>query len=531
MKIYLYDTTLRDGCQGEGISFSLEDKLKVATKLDWLGIDYIEGGWPGSNPKDKEFFRRARRQRWQGRLCAFGSTRRPNLAAEQDKNLRAIVEAGVPVATIVGKSWDFHVLTALETSLAENLAMIRQSIAFLKGYGLEVVYDAEHFFDGYHANADYALATVRAAAEAGADWVVLCDTNGGSLPHEVEEIVHQVKKVLPVRLGVHTHNDSAVAVANALAAVRAGVEQVQGTVNGLGERCGNADLCAIIPNLQLKMGHCCLSEEQLARLTEVSRYVNEIANLVPQANQPFVGQGAFAHKAGVHVSAILKHDGTYEHISPEKVGNRRRVLVSELAGTSNIVYKARELGLDIEPSAEGRRLIELVKELEHKGYQYEGAEASLELLMRRALGLYRPAFVLETLQVLVEKRAQDLSVSVAVIKVRVGNQVVHTAAEGNGPVNALDNALRKALESFYPVLKGMRLTDYKVRVLDEKDGTGAKVRVLIESQDAEGSWSTVGVSENIIEASWQALVDSMDYALLKRQKTAAKDARVAGEEG
>lgn len=531
MKIYLYDTTLRDGCQGEGISFSLEDKLKVATKLDWLGIDYIEGGWPGSNPKDKEFFRRVRRQRWQGRLCAFGSTRRPNLAAEQDKNLRAIVEAGVPVATIVGKSWDFHVLTALETSLAENLAMIRQSIAFLKGYGLEVVYDAEHFFDGYHANADYALATVRAAAEAGADWVVLCDTNGGSLPHEVEEIVHQVKKVLPVRLGVHTHNDSAVAVANALAAVRAGVEQVQGTVNGLGERCGNADLCAIIPNLQLKMGHCCLSEEQLARLTEVSRYVNEIANLVPQANQPFVGQGAFAHKAGVHVSAILKHDGTYEHISPEKVGNRRRVLVSELAGTSNIVYKARELGLDIEPSAEGRRLIELVKELEHKGYQYEGAEASLELLMRRALGLYRPAFVLETLQVLVEKRAQDLSVSVAVIKVRVGNQVVHTAAEGNGPVNALDNALRKALESFYPVLKGMRLTDYKVRVLDEKDGTGAKVRVLIESQDAEGSWSTVGVSENIIEASWQALVDSMDYALLKRQKTAAKDARVAGEEG
>lgn len=517
MKVYLYDTTLRDGSQGEGISFSVEDKLKVAAKLDWLGIDYIEGGWPDSNPKDKEFFRRARKLSWRARLAAFGSTRRPGTTAETDKNLRALVEAGVPVATIVGKSWDFHVITALETTLAENLNMIRESVGYLKSYGLEVVYDAEHFFDGYRANSDYALATVRAAVEAGADWVVLCDTNGGSLPHQVEEIVREVKKRVSVRLGVHAHNDSDVAVANSLVAVRAGVEQVQGTINGLGERCGNANLCSVIPNLELKMGYQCLGEERLTRLTEVSRYVSEIANVVPQANQPFVGHSAFAHKGGIHVSAILKHDQTYEHIPPEKVGNRRRVLVSELSGTSNIIYKARELGLDVEPSVQGRKLIELIKELEHQGYQYEGAEASLELLMRRALGLYRPAFQLESLQILVEKRAHT-EVSVAVVKVRVGDQVVHTAAEGNGPVNALDNALRKALESFYPVLKGMRLTDYKVRVLDEKSGTGAKVRVLIESQDAEGSWSTVGVSENIIEASWQALVDSMEYALLKHQK-------------
>ncbi|MGB9886128.1 MAG: citramalate synthase [Moorellales bacterium] len=517
-KVFLYDTTLRDGSQGEGVAFSLEDKLKVAAKLDWLGVDYIEGGWPGSNPKDQEFFRRARRQSWRSKLAAFGSTRRPHTRAESDRNLRALVEAETPVATIVGKSWDFHVLTALETSLAENLSMIRESVAFIKSHGLVVVYDAEHFFDGYRANPDYALATLRAAVEAGADWVVLCDTNGGSLPHQVEETVREVRRLLPVRLGIHAHNDSEVAVANSLAAVRAGAEQVQGTVNGLGERCGNANLCSVIPNLQLKMGYSCLSEEQLARLTEVSRYVSEIANLAPQANQPFVGQSAFAHKGGIHVSAVLKHNQTYEHIPPEKVGNRRRVLVSELAGTSNLVYKARELGLEIEPTVEGRRLIELIKQLEHRGYQYEGAEASLELLMRRALGLYEPAFELESLQVMVEKRRPDWSVSVAVVKVRVGNQVVHTAAEGNGPVNALDNALRKALESFYPVLREMRLTDYKVRVLDEKSGTGAKVRVLIESQDGEGSWSTVGVSENIIEASWQALVDSMDYALLKRQK-------------
>lgn len=525
MKAYIYDTTLRDGSQGEGVSFSLEDKLKVAVKLDLLGVDFLEGGWPGSNPKDQEFFRRALNLHLRTRLAAFGSTRRANKPTHQDKNLRALVESGVPVATIVGKSWDFHVLKALETSLEENLAMIRESIAFLKGNGLEVVYDAEHFFDGFRANRDYALETVRAAAEAGADWVVLCDTNGGYLPEDISEVVRRVKASLPVRLGIHAHNDSDLAVANTLAAVYAGVEQVQGTINGLGERCGNANLCSVIPNLQLKRGYQCITSEQLSRLTEVSHYVSEIANVVPHANQPFVGKSAFAHKGGIHVSAILKHNETYEHIPPAMVGNQQRVLVSELSGTSNIVYKAREMGLEIEPTVEGRKLIELVKKLESEGYKYEGAEASLELLLCRSLDRYRPAFELEALQVLMEKRGQS-EVSVAVLKVRVGNQVMHTAAEGKGPVNSLDNALRKALESFYPVVKQMRLADYKVRVLDEKEGTAAKVRVLIESQDAEGSWSTVGVSENIIEASWQALVDSIDYMLLKRQK-AVQDTAVS----
>jgi 2-isopropylmalate synthase len=525
--IQVYDTTLRDGTQGEGIAFSVEDKIKIARRLDRMGFHYVEGGWPGSNPKDAEFFRLIREERFQNaKISAFGSTRRAGREADADPNLLAIVESGVRVATIFGKSWDFHVFRALGTTLEENLNMVRDSVAFLKSRGLEVIFDAEHFFDGYRANPQYAMAVVRAAQEAGADTVVLCDTNGGSLPTELKEIVAYVRQLLDVPLGIHAHNDGGLAVANTLLAVEAGCTQVQGTINGYGERCGNADLCAVIPNLVFKKRLPCVPEENLVYLTDLSRYVNELANMNPEARQPFVGTSAFAHKGGVHVHALLKDSHTYEHVPPESVGNKRRVLVSELSGLSNLVYKYRELNLGLEQdSAEYRRILNDLKELEHQGFQFEGAEGSFELLLRKAYNGYQKPFVLETMRILTELREEGHVYSEAIIKLRVHDQVVHTAAEGNGPVNALDAALRKALEEFYPAIRKMQLHDYKVRVLNEKGGTAAVVRVLIETGDGRKSWGTVGVSSNIIEASWQALADSFAYGILKLGENSGSESK------
>jgi 2-isopropylmalate synthase len=514
--VSIFDTTLRDGTQGEGISLSVDDKLKIAQKLDQLGVNYIEGGWPGSNSKDIEFFHRAKELNLvQAKITAFGSTRRKDSKAESDANLNRLVEAGVSVASIFGKSWDFHVHTAIQTTLEENIAMIYDSVRYLKSKGMEVIYLGEHFFDGYKNNAEYALQTVLKAEEAGADWIVLCDTNGGSLPGEVSDIVNAVCHSLNVPVGIHAHNDCELGVANSIAAVQAGARQVQGTINGFGERCGNANLCSVIPNLQLKLNYNCITSDQLQNLTSVARYVSEIANVNMPVNQPFVGAAAFAHKGGIHVSAIMKHPKTYEHITPELVGNKQRVLVSELAGQSNLMVKAQELNLDLNKQhTQTRDIIEKIKELEHRGYQFEGADASLELLLRRAFQDIKEAFTVESFKLLVEKSAGNAVASEAIVKLNVHGETVYTAAEGNGPVNALDNALRKALIQFYPDIKQMHLTDYKVRVLDEKDATAAKVRVLIETTDFQNTWNTVGVSENVIEASWEALVDSIHYALI-----------------
>jgi 2-isopropylmalate synthase len=521
VRVLIYDTTLRDGSQGEGISMTVDDKLKITRKLDDLGVAYVEGGWPGSNPKDIEYFRRVRSLPLRkARLAAFGSTRKAGASVGEDANIRALLEADTPCVCIFGKTWDFHVFTALQTTLEENLNMIRDSVGYLKDSNREVVYDAEHFFDGFKANPDYALATLKTAAAAGADWIVLCDTNGGSLTFEIEEICRQVAGSIEAPLGIHAHNDVELAVANSITAVRCGARMVQGTINGYGERCGNANLCSVIANLQLKLDCRCLEPGLLQHLTEASHYVDEIANMTPRAQQPFVGASAFAHKAGIHVSAILKNQATYEHIDPELVGNHRRILISDQAGVSNIFSKARDLGLELQQSSpEARNLIGQIKDLEHQGYQFEGADASLELLLLRALGRYREFFTLERLNVHVVKRPDDDEVisTEATIKLRVGDQVMHTAAEGNGPVAALDNALRKALEGFYPCLGEMSLVDYKVRVLDGKGGACSTVRVLIESSANQDVWSTVGVSENIIEASWQALADSINYALLKSE--------------
>ena len=514
--IFVFDTTLRDGTQGEGISLSADDKIKIALKLDALGVQYIEGGIPGSNSKDIEFFKRVQELGLNAKVTAFGSTRRKNSAVQDDANLHRILESGAQAATLVGKSWDFHVHTALQTTLEENLAMIYDSIAYLKQHGLEVIFDAEHFFDGYKHNPEYALSVLAKAREAGADWLVMCDTNGGTLPHEVHRIVSSVNAHLPgAPLGIHTHNDCELAVANTLSAVQAGVTHVQGTINGYGERCGNANLCSIIPNLQLKLGYDVIGDENLANLTNTARYVSEIANVNMPVNQPYVGNAAFAHKGGIHVSAILRDSRTYEHIQPEKVGNKQRILVSELAGQSNIVSKAQDMGLPFDPSSEqSKHVIHKIKDLEHQGYQFEGADASLELLLREASGELQELFTFESFKMLVEKTAGRPVVSEAFVKINVAGQSIYTAAEGNGPVNALDNALRKALLQYFPSLKNMHLSDYKVRVLDDKDATAARVRVLIESKNTEDSWNTVGVSGNVIEASWEALVDSMRYALL-----------------
>jgi len=520
--IRIYDTTLRDGTQGEGVSFSMEDKVRLASKLDALGIHYIEGGWPGSNPKDLRFFRRMQDVGLkQAKLAAFSMTRRAGGAADNDDNMRALIDAGAPVATIVGKSWDFHVTGALGTTLPENLDMIRDTIAFLRPTMEEVLFDAEHFFDGFKKNRDYALETVRAAADAGAHWIVLCDTNGGTLPFELIEIIREVKRHVRTPLGIHVHNDAECAVANSLAAVREGADQVQGTINGFGERCGNANLVSVIPSLVLKMGLECIPEASLHELRDVSRFTSELANRKPWSSQPYVGDSAFAHKGGMHVSAVVKHPETYEHVAPESVGNHRRVLVSELSGKSNVLWKAREYGIDLDrETPDSRRILDQLKALEDQGFQFEGAEASFELLMERALGRHKAYFELDAYRVIVEEQSTTGEpVAEATVRVKVKGMLEHTAAAGNGPVNALDHALRKALEEFYPNLREMRLLDYKVRILDESAGTAAKTRVLITSGDGEDTWGTVGVAENIIEASWQALVDSIEYKLRRDDRT------------
>ncbi len=515
-RIRIYDTTLRDGTQGENISFSAEEKLKIALRLDELGVDYIEGGWPGSNPRDLRFFEIARTVPLRhARLAAFGCTRKPGATAEEDPHLAALLQSGAPVATVFGKSWDLHVTRILETSLEENLAMIRETIAHLKRHGLEVIYDAEHFFDGYRRNPGYALETVRVAAKAGADAIVFCDTNGGSLPGEIAAALRAAaERTGGVPLGIHTHNDCGLAVANTLAAVEAGASLVQGTINGYGERCGNADLTSVLPILALKMGRTVAAD--LRQLKSLSRFVSETANVVPLHARPFVGRSAFAHKGGVHVSAVMKTPEAYEHIDPALVGNSRRVLVSDLAGRSNIAYKARELGVPLEGKpGDARRIVEEIKQLEQEGYQFDVADGSLQILLEKLTGRFEPHFELESFRVTIEKDRDLPCQAHATVKIRVNGKQELTAAEGYGPVSALDNALRKALGRFFPDLDTMRLTDFKVRVIDGDRGTAARVRVLIDSRDREGLWSTIGVSEDIIEASWQALADSFQVKLAR----------------
>ncbi len=519
-KIFTYDTTLRDGTQGEEVSFSAEDKVKIAKRLDAFGIDYIEGGWPGSNPKDMEFFEKVRSVKFtHAKIAAFGSTRRAKNKVEDDANIKALLDAQTPVVTIFGKTWLLHVKEALQITEEENLEIISDSVSFLKKNGKEVVYDAEHFFDGYKSDKAYAIKTLDAAQRSGADVIVLCDTNGGTMPWEVSSIVDEIKKYITVQLGIHTHNDCELGVANALAAIEKGAIHVQGTINGYGERCGNANLCSIIPNLQIKMGLETVGMEQLKKLTDVSRYVSELANLKHKKNLAYVGESAFAHKGGVHVSAVMKTPKTYEHIQPEIVGNVRRVLVSDLSGRSNVLYKAEELGLKLnDKSPEAQKIVDELKEMEHYGYYFEDAEASFELLVKKHTGEIEKLFELERFKISIHKDSNDKEArSEAMIKIRVGNETEMTAAEGNGPVNAMDKALRKALERFYPQLKEIHLTDYKVRVLDSQNATAAKVRVLIETKNGNSSWNTVGVSSDVVDASWKALVDSITYHLLKHK--------------
>jgi 2-isopropylmalate synthase len=517
-RVYLYDTTLRDGTQAEDVSFLVADKIRIAQKLDELGIDYIEGGWPGSNPKDISFFKDIKKVKLShAKIAAFGSTRRARTTPARDNNIQTLIQAEPDTVTIFGKGWDFHVREALRISLEQNLELIYDSLAYLKEHVSEVIYDAEHFFDGYKANPEYAIKTLEAAQQANVDCIVLCDTNGGSLPFEVSRIIKQVKKTIKLPLGIHAHNDSECAVANSLAAVDQGVVQVQGTINGFGERCGNANLCSILPALKLKMGRECVSDQQLESLRIASRYVYELANLVPNKHQPYVGNSAFAHKGGVHVSAIQRHPETYEHMRPEKVGNTTRVLVSDLSGRSNILAKAEQFELNLDSKDPVTlEILEDIKKLENQGFQFEGAEASFELLMRKALGTARNFFSVIGFRVIDSKRHEDdMPLSEATVKVKVGGTIEHTAAEGSGPVNALDHALRKALEQFYPKLKEMKLFDYKVRVLPAGKGTASVTRVLIESGDKAGRWGTVGVSDNIIDASYQALIDALQYKLMR----------------
>jgi 2-isopropylmalate synthase len=513
-EIYLYDTTLRDGAQREGISYSADDKLKIVKGLDEFGIHYIEGGWPGSNPKDAVFFQRAKNLRLKhAKIAAFGTTLKKGGKVENDPNLQALLAAETPVVTLVGKSWDMHVSSVLEATLDENLALIGKSVAYFKTFGREVVYDAEHFFNGYKANPDYALETLRTAARAGADVLVLCETNGGALPWEVEAIVKIVVAAFDKPIGIHTHDDSGCGVANTLMAVRAGAVQVQGTINGYGERVGNANLCTIIPDLQLKMGKVCLPPENLARLTEFSNFIAEVTNLPQDKHLPFVGASAFAHKGGIHVAAVLKNEASYQHIDPALVGNYRRTVVSELSGRGNVVEKSREFGLDVD-TVQAREVLEQIKALEAQGFTFESAEASISVIVQRLLPGYQPPFELIDFTVVVEHRQGRGMLAEATVKVRIGDQVKHTAAEGNGPVSALDAALRKALLDVYPALAHVRLDDYKVRILDSENGTGAAVRVLVDTKNGSRRWSTVGASTNIIEASWRAMADSFEYALL-----------------
>jgi 2-isopropylmalate synthase len=516
--VLLYDTTLRDGCQAEDVSFTLEDKLRIAEKLDELGIDYIEGGYPGSNPRDADFFQRVRKLKLKNaKIAAFGTTRKFGAKPSQDINLKVLLAAETPVVTLVGKTWDLHVRDDLRISQKANLELIADSIAFMKKRVDEVMFDAEHFFDGFRLNPEYALECLKAAQDGGADWIVLCETNGGRLPGEIRDAINHVNQVIKTPLGIHCHNDGELAVANTLAGVEMGATQVQGTINGFGERCGNVNLISVIANLQLKMGRKCVTPAQLKKLRDVSQLFYELANIQPNKRQAYVGDSAFAHKGGLHVSGVLKNRETYEHIDPELVGNRQRVLVSDLAGRSNIVYKGKEYGIDINTQGDAvRSILKRTKELEGQGYEFQAAEASFELLIQEALGKKRKNFNLIGFRVIDEKRNENEgAISEATIMVQVDGEMEHAAAMGNGPVNALDQALRRALTKFYPSLKAVELLDYKVRVLSSGEGTGAMVRVLIESGDGKDKWGTVGVSHNVIEASWQALADSIDYKLYK----------------
>ncbi|MEJ2642599.1 MAG: citramalate synthase [Desulfosarcinaceae bacterium] len=529
---FVYDTTLRDGTQGENISFSADEKLKIAKRLDEIGIQYIEGGWPGSNPRDMEFFDLAKRETFKSaKLAAFGATRKPGIAPQDDPNLQALVASQTPVVTVFGKTWRLHVEEIMDNTAKENLAMIEESVRFLKNQGREVVYDAEHFFDGYRDDREFALTTLAAALSAGADTIVLCDTNGGSLPFDVAAITRDVADHLataaanperrPVRLGIHTHNDCGMAVANSIMAIEAGAVMVQGTINGYGERCGNADLTSIIPILCTKMNHPCLASSDLAKLKNLSRYVSELANLVPLNSRPFVGKSAFAHKGGIHVNAIMKQPRAYEHLDPAVVGNKRRVLVSDLAGRSNVEYKARELGVDITRNGhDSRKIVSAIKQMEQEGYQFDTADGSFKILLEKFTDQFEPMFDLEAFRITTEKDQEKPCSAHATVKIKVAGSDEITAAEGDGPVSALDNALRKALSQFYPDLDSMRLVDFKVRVIDGREGTAARVRVLIESRDQDEIWTTIGVSEDIIEASWRALTDSFQYKLAKMQKIA-----------
>ncbi len=529
-QVEIYDTTLRDGTQAENFNLSVSDKIRISHQLDELGIDFIEGGWPGSNPQAVEFFKTMHGHIMKhARLSAFGSTRMFANPADKDANLQALIAARTPVITIFGKSWDIHVFDALRIKLEDNLLIIEESLRYLRPQVASLFYDAEHFFDGFKKNAEYALATLGKAIDGGAERLILCDTNGGMLPQEVQPIIERVQDFIrergaKVELGIHAHNDSETAVANSLLAVSLGVRQVQGTMNGYGERCGNANLTSIIPALALKMDCDCESVRRITKLTETSRLVDELANLPSNKYQPYVGRSAFAHKGGIHVSAVKRNPLTYEHIEPEKVGNIRRILISDQSGKSNVLHKAKKFGINLEDDNPiVASIVRELKDLENQGFQYEGAEASFELLMRRALGTQRNYFQLKAFRAINSKRAMDQPPETeATIRLEVGGEEVHTAAMGNGPVNALDGALRKALIHFYPSLQEVELIDYKVRVLSGEHGTGAKVRVLIESKDHHEQWGTVGVSLNIIEASWQAIVDSMNYKLMRDEQKQAK---------
>jgi len=513
-RVEIYDTTLRDGSQGESISFSLSDKLGIAEKLDSFGIDFIEGGWPGSNPKDITFFKKIRNKKLKkSKIVAFGSTRRKSVSAKDDNFLKKLIESQTECVAIFGKAWDLHVTDVFKTDLDENLFMIEDSIKYLCSMGKRVFFDAEHFFDGYKMNPEYAMKALLAAAEGGAEKIVLCETNGGTLPFEIEEIIKKVKQQIELPIGIHTHNDAGLGVANSISAVKAGVTHIQGTINGIGERCGNADLSIIIPILKLKMGLECLEKDSLVHLTEISRFVYEKANIVPPNSQPFVGFSAFAHKGGVHIDAVGKNPRTYEHINPALVGNERRILLSELSGKSTILQKTKGFELEKKPEVI-KKLLDTVSKLENQGYQFESAEGSFDIMVRKSIGEYKQLFKIEGFRVIVEKRGKKV-VSEATVKVKVGRETAHTASEGNGPVNALDNALRKALVKFYPEIKDMKLTDYKVRILQPEQATAAVTRVVIETIDGTSTWGTLGVSENIIEASWKALIDSIDYKLHK----------------
>ncbi|MCI0463496.1 MAG: citramalate synthase [Gemmataceae bacterium] len=517
-RIAIYDTTLRDGSQGEGVNFSLQDKLLITRRLDELGVDYIEGGYPLSNPKDFEYFQEVRKLSLRhARVAAFGMTRRKNCRPEDDTCLKALLDAQAPVVTIVGKTWDLHVRQVLGTTLEENLRMIADSVAYCKSAGREVFYDAEHFFDGYQHNPEYAILTLRAAQEAGASVLILCDTNGGTLPDRIAERVGTVRSSVRAELGIHCHNDSDVAVANTLAAVAKGANQVQGTINGIGERCGNVDLVSVIANLGLKLGYDVLAPGSMARLTELSRYVYEVANMNFRPSQPFVGASAFAHKGGMHTHAIARTTASYEHLDPAAVGNERRILLGELSGQSTILAKTTKYALTQDRAAMAK-ILGRVQDLEHEGYEFEAAEASFDLLVKRVMGVYRPKFERLAYRVNIETDLGGVPVTEATVKVRVGERVEHTVSEGDGPVNALDGALRKALLSHYPRLAELHLADYKVRVVNARAETAARVRVVIEWRDGESVWGTVGVSENIVEASWLALADAVEYKLFKDEE-------------